>query len=357
MMESESRLPGLERLAGACLCVLLALVAAPHDASADLKVHFIDVGQGDAILLDAPDGTVLVDAGEPNGLAAGFLAERDIDHLDLVVATHAHFDHIGGFLEILPEVGAEQVWYNGQSHTTQAFEDFTDILLELDAAYHEPARGETETFGRLRIEVLHPTGSAAEYDGHLHDKSIVLRAVYGDVAIMLTGDAEAPVERDLVQAGLDLQSDVLKLGHHGSRTSTTPEFVSAVAPALAVYQAGVDNRYGHPHEEPLQVLADAAVDVIGTDTHGMVKVITDGQDFEIAVDEVVATVNADPGCVDLNTASTAELMDIIHIHEVRSEAIVELRPWSELRQLTRISGIGLARLSDIKEQGIACVDP
>ena len=349
-----NRFPGQPRAPGFVL--LAALIATPHTLLAELKVHFIDVGQGDAILLEAPAGNVLVDAGEPNGSARTFLEDRDIDRLDLAVATHAHFDHIGGFLEILPEVVTEHVWYNGQVHTTQAFEAFADILIELDATYHEPARGEAAEFGDLRVEVLHPTGSAADYDGHLHDESIVLRAVYREVAVLLTGDAEVLVEEELIGAGMDLRADVLKLGHHGSRTSTSADFVEAVGPALAIYQAGADNRYGHPHEEPLRVLDAAGVEVFGTGAHGTVTLIIDGESIKVALEREGAEGVAH-SCIDLNTAEPAALKDIVHIDEVRAAKIVQNRSWGHVRELTRVRGIGNARLSDIKEQGLACVGP
>lgn len=343
----------LRSLASAAL--LLVLLARP--AWAELRVHFIDVGQGDAILLQAPTGTVLVDAGWNDGKALSYLQDQEISRLDMIVATHAHADHIGGFMEILPAIEVNTIWYNGQTHTTVTFERFIDAVLESGARYHEPVRGETVELGRLVIEVLHPTESAADYDGHLHDHNIVLRARYGDVAFMLTGDAEAPVEAELIEAGLDLSARVLKIGHHGSHSSTSPKFVAEVAPEIAVYQAGEDNRYGHPHRETLETLAKAGVMVYGADTHGTVIVTTDVQGLTVTTDRVSGIAEPEVACVDLNTASIDELQEIFHIGPERAESVVSERPWSSVRALTRIHGIGSGRLADIKAQGRACVVP
>jgi competence protein ComEC len=342
----------LRSLAAALLLVLLA-----RPAWAELQVHFIDVGQGDAILLRAPAATVLIDAGWDDGRALSYLRDQKISRLDIIIATHAHADHVGGFTEVLPALEVDAVWYNGQTHTTATFERFIDAVLESGARYHEPVRGETLELGRLVIEVLHPAESAADYEGHLHDYNIVLRARYGDVAFMLTGDAEAPVEAELIETGVDLSALVLKVGHHGSHGSTSPDFVAAVGPEIAVYQAGEDNRYGHPHRESLETLAKAEVTVYGTDTHGAVIVTTDGQGLTVTTDRVPDLPELEVACVDLNTASSDELQQIIHIGPERAEEIAMGRPWSSVRALTRIHGIGQGRLSDIKEQGQACGDP
>jgi competence protein ComEC len=296
---------------------------------------------------------VLVDAGWDDGKALSYLQDQEISRLDMIVATHAHADHIGGFTEVLPEIEVATVWYNGQTHTTVTFERFIDAVLESGARYHEPIRGEVVELGRLVIEVLHPTESAADYDGHLHDYNIVLRARYGDVAFMLTGDAEAPIEAVLIEAGLDLSAQVLKIGHHGSHSSTSSDFVAAVGPVIAVYQAGEDNRYGHPHRETLGTLEKAGVMVYGTATHGTVIGTTDGKGLTVTTEQPEPEV----ACVDLNTASSGDLQEIIHIGPDRAESVVSGRPWSSVRALNRIHGIGHGLLGDIKAQGLACVVP
>ena len=138
------------------------------------------------------------------------------------------------------------------------------------------------TFGELRITVLHPEFSAADYAGPLHDHMVVLRAAFGDFSVLLTGDAEIPVEEHIMAAGLPIDSTVLQLGHHGSSTATGARFLAAVAPAVAVYQAEVDNSYGHPHREVVQRVHERThTTLFGTAVHGTVIVISDGREFRV----------------------------------------------------------------------------
>ncbi len=246
----------------------------------NLRVHFIDVGQGDAILLQTEDHAVLVDAGEYHE-AADYLGEHGVDVLDLAVATHGHADHVGGFPTVFETVQVRELWYNGQEHPTLTFERFLDAVLASEAAYREPARGDRAEFGNLVVEVLHPEGTAAEYDGDLHDKNIVLRATYHEFSVMLTGDAEADLELELLELeDVVLESVVLKLGHHGSNTSSSREFLAAVGPAIVVYQAGKDNPYGHPHAEVITRIEETTqAEIYGTDVHGTVVIETNGIEY------------------------------------------------------------------------------
>lgn len=349
------------------LFLLWLLCLSASVAYADtLRVHFIDVGQGDAILLETSDVRILVDAGQRNN-AWQYLAESGFETLELIIATHAHADHIGGFVPILDDLMVAEVWYNGQTHTTRTFERFIDAVLESDAAYHEPTRGETRAYGKLILEVLHPTSSAAEYEGHLHDKNIVVRAVFGEFSVLLTGDAESDVEQELIEEELELTSTVLKMGHHGSRTSSTLPFVEVISPEVAVYQAGEGNRYGHPHDEALASVLAVNAAIYGNDVHGTIIIETDGESYSLllehdepAIGEAqIDTEALEPGCVDLNSANKQALSQIVHISEVRAARIIEQRerrPFERVRDLERITGLGPSRIEDIEAQGLACVE-
>lgn len=263
----------------ALVCALV--FAAGGTLYAELRVHFIDVGQGAAVLLETDDHAVLVDAGEGED-AAEYIERLGIAEIQLAVATHAHADHIGGFPAVFEQTDVRKLWYNGQEHTTITFERFLDAVLASDAEYKEPGRGHTRRFGELRLRVLHPEGSAAEYEGDLHDQNIVLRAEYREFAVTLTGDAETGVEYELLDAGEQLEATALKMGHHGSRTSSSASFVEAVAPEIVVYQAGAGNPYGHPHEEALErVRAAGDPEIYGTDVHGTIIIRTDGHEYEV----------------------------------------------------------------------------
>ncbi len=274
---------------------LLAAIIAPLPAES-LRVHFIDVGQGEAVLLQTENAAVLVDAGR-NATVADYLEQRGVSRIDLAVATHAHADHVGGFPAVFGRLPVERVWYNGQTHTTRTFERFLDAILESEAQYREPMRGEKLQLDGMTITVLHPAGSAADYGGHLHDMSIVIRVEYGAFSLILTGDAEIHAETAILQwvrAGTGaragtlpgdpegLRSTVLQLGHHGSYTSSGTAFLRAVLPQIAVYQAGQGNRYGHPHDAVIRRLETiTAAQVLGTDRHGTIVIETDGTVFSV----------------------------------------------------------------------------
>ncbi len=269
---------GARRLVFAIVLILLGGTLFAEN----LRVQFIDVGQGDAILLQTDDHAVLVDAGQYQD-AADYLGEHGVDLLDLAIATHGHADHVGGFPAVFETVQVRELWYNGQEHPTLTFERFLDAVLASEAEYREPARGDRAEFGNLAIEVLHPEGSAADYDGHLHDKNIVVRATYHEFSVMLTGDAEAELELELIELeDMVLESVVLKLGHHGSSTSSSREFLAAVSPAVVVYQAGEDNPYGHPHAEVITRIEETTqAEIYGTDVHGTVVIETDGIEYSV----------------------------------------------------------------------------
>ena len=338
--------------------LLVGLLFAPSVALAELRVHIMDVGQGEAVMLKTDEHVVVVDGGRSRDEVADYLRQRGISRVDIMIATHPHADHINGLTGVLARKTVGAIWYNGQYHDTQTFRRFRDAISAAEATYYEPDRDSGARLGDLQLEVLHPQRTAAGYDGPVHDHNIVLRARYGEFAMILTGDIEHAGELDIVRSGQDVRANVLQLGHHGSRTSTHRDFVAAVAPSTAFYQAGVDNRYGHPHPEPLAVLNAANVQVYGTDSHGHI-VLTARRDgaYQVATERegTIALPDAAAACVDLNHASTSELTRITHIGPARARAIINGRPWASVGALQRISGLGPARLRDIREQGLACV--
>lgn len=333
------------------------------DLPKGLEIHFIDVGQGDATLFLGPDFTVLVDAGRHDrDDVVPYLRSVGVERIDLLVGTHPHSDHIGQLPRVLQTFPVVDVWLSGDVHTTRTFEATLDAILASGAGYHEPRAGEVYTLGSLRIEVVHPE----RVTGDLNNGSIAMRMVYGDVAIMLTGDAEIPAEMEMIARGHPLKADILHVGHHGSRTATSREFLAAVSPTVAVYSAGRDNSYGHPHAEVIERLHREGVRVYGTDLHGTVRVTTDGARFEIVVerspqgatflDPAAWQGGCAPGQIDINRAPLTELVKIVHIGQARAEELIQKRPYASLDELLRINGIGQGRLGDIKKQGLACVE-
>lgn len=260
-----------------------------------LRVTFIDVGQGDATLIDLPDGrSMLIDAG---GNPAGgpdpgerallpLLVARRRARIDLAVLTHPHPDHYGGLRALLPQVPVAEVWDSGQADA-EADVDGTAAeaagLLRALRARGTKVRGPEHLCGRpryagaARIEVLWP---CPRHDPGLdpNDNSLVLRVSLGARSVLLAGDAEAHAEQALLARGASLRADVLKVGHHGSRTSTTPAFLAAVAPKVAVVSAGASNRFGHPHPEVIERLRRSQATPIVLSEDGGTVVTTDGRD-------------------------------------------------------------------------------
>lgn len=170
------------------------------------------------------------------------------------------------------------VWTSGASHTTSYCERFLDTIIEQQIPYFAVAQDDSTLLGDLSLDVLHGERSA----GNLNDTSLVLRLQYGQVSFLFTGDAEAPAEQQMLRTVPDrLAATVFKVGHHGSYTSSSPAFLAAVRPQIAVYSAGRHNGYGHPHHEPLANLAAVGATVYGTDIHGTVIVETDGVDVQV----------------------------------------------------------------------------
>lgn len=358
------RAPRITLLSLAVILGLLVSAGWPAAAGAlgVLEIHFIDVGQGDATLFLGPDFTMLVDAGRHDRSdVVPYLQKVGVQRIDLLVGTHPHADHIGQMDKVLEAFDVVDVWLSGDVHTSRTFERLIDAILAEGAGYHEPRAGERFTLGSARIEIVHP----AEVTGDFNNGSIGMRVLYGDVIVLLTGDAETEAEREMIARGHELAADILHVGHHGSRTSTSRELLEAVRPKVAIYSAGSGNEYGHPHAEVIERLSRHGVVIYGTDIHGTIKVTTDGVSFEITterapqgptiIDRVAAGAGCAPGQVDVNTASLEQLVAIVHIGDARAAELIAKRPYASLDDLLKIQGIGQGRLGDIKKQGLACV--
>jgi competence protein ComEC len=252
-----------------------------------VRVDFVDIGQGAAVLVRSSQGEVaLIDGGELGSGLVEFLRDEQVERIDLLIATHPHSDHIGGLVDVLEAIPVERVVTNGQMHTTQVYERFLDAISLSEAEYIEAARGTTLPFGGLTFEVLNPPSTGGvDYGGDLNENSLVLRLDVGQVAFLFTGDTEAGAEANMIQANQPLRAEVLHIAHHGSQSSTTNEFIAAVRPTVAVYQAGAGNTYGHPHARVIRSLQAAQVQVYGTSTYGTISIITDGISYQIITDQ------------------------------------------------------------------------
>lgn len=260
----------------------------PQISSNDnLTLVFIDVGQGDSILIILPNkNTLLIDGGEQESSdeVLEVLQQYNLNHIDVVIATHPHADHIGGLIDVINTIDVGQILDSGQVHTTQTFEDLLDAIDNALIPLTSVREGGTINLDpTVKIEILNPPESlvdGADNEEEFNDNSVVLKLTYGEFTALLTGDMEQTNEARLVSENASiLDVDLLKAGHHGSRTSSSSTFLDAVSPQVVIISLGDGNTYGHPHEEALQRIAAAGTThILRTDIDGTITVTTTGND-------------------------------------------------------------------------------
>jgi competence protein ComEC len=280
------------------ISTLIALLSVELQArwrdTGTLRVSILDVGQGDSALVDLPDGTtMLIDGGGFMGspvdpgerVLLPLLRARRLGRIDVVVLSHPHPDHFGGLSAVVNTVQVGEFWDTGQGRKEGAGPVYAELIASLERRA-VPIRGPEQlcgahTLGGARLDVVGPCPSLVS-GRNANDNSWVFRISHGERAVLFTGDAEKEQEHELLdRSAALLRADLLKVGHHGSRTSTTPEFLAAVSPSLATLSCGVRNRYGHPHQVTLDTLQQGRVGELRLDLVGGVEWWTDGRDVEV----------------------------------------------------------------------------
>ena len=264
-----------------------------------LTVTWLDVGQGDAAVIQCGGQSMLIDGGKPekSSYIYAWLQQHGLSYLDVIVATHVDADHIGGLSGALNYASVGTAYCLETTGTTETFQSFVKYLAQRGKQITVPTAGETFALGGAQIQILGPLHRAEDSN----DNSIVLKVSFGATSFLFTGDAERAEEQDLLNSGVNLQSTVLKVGHHGSDTSTSYPFLRAVAPQYAVISVGAGNSYGHPTEAVLSRLRDAGVTTFRTDMQGEITAVSDGQtiNFSTAKNAVaIASANAGGGNAD-----------------------------------------------------------
>ncbi|XOB40404.1 MAG: ComEC/Rec2 family competence protein [Candidatus Nealsonbacteria bacterium] len=250
-----------------------------------LEVNFFDIGQGDAIFIETPKRyQILIDGGPDSSILEKLGKEMPFwdRTIDLVVLTHPEHDHISGLIEVLKRYKVDFILWTGILRNTGEYEEWKRLIEEEIVQVKIAKTDQKIFFPETFLDVLYPFEDLEGKDfKNTNNTSIVIRLVFNNHSFIFTGDLYKSVERKLVDRGLYLDSNVLKVGHHGSKTSSCEEFLEKVKPEIAVISAGKENPYNHPHPEVLEVLDKYDITVLRTDIDGDIKIISDGENMEI----------------------------------------------------------------------------
>lgn len=259
------------------------------ETAEEAVIHVFDVGQGSATLLQADETNILIDTGRFDDSEQRILRYLDQEigvggTIDLLIFTHNDADHIGHGELVLEYYDVEEVWMNGMDHTTATYGRVLDAMLESDVEYAEPKAGEEVEIGPFWIEVFHPLVDEVQYNQN--EESLVTRLTVNGVSLMNSGDVSYDVEDRIIEDFDQVMSEIMIVGHHGSRYSTGRNWIDAVNPEVAIYQAAEENMYNHPHEEVSIRLNDADVPLYGTAEHGTITIVINEEgDFTIRTEQ------------------------------------------------------------------------
>ncbi len=250
-----------------------------------LEVNFFDVGQGDAILIKTPDHQRILIDGGPSNAVLNKLGENlpfFEKEIDLVILTHPHADHLDGLIEVLKRYKVKKILTTGVVHTTPDYLVWLEEIKNQNIPVEIAIAGKMFDFGGgAEMEIFYPpedlTGKSAE---DLNDTSIVGKLIFGETSFLFTGDAEKEAEEKMIASGFDLKSDVLKIGHHGSRNATSENFLETVNPKFAVISVGENNSFGHPNPTIINRLERVGVEIFRTDEEGDIKITSDGEEID-----------------------------------------------------------------------------
>jgi competence protein ComEC len=266
-----------------------------REVSGEIEFHFIDVGQADATLIIQEDISILVDAGHWQRTdVIEYLNELNVSKIDLLIGTHPHADHIGQMDKILADFEVVEVWMSGYKQDSSLYKRVYEEIEKSGVGYKEPRAGEDYFLGNIEINVLNPVRLTRD----IHESCLAMKVSFGDLSVMLTGDVEAKTELEMIKRNQklplgfferffskdknDLGVVVYQLGHHGSKTSSTREFLEAMSPGMGIYSAGKGNSYGHPDEEVIERFDEMGIPLYGTDEYGTIVVIGNEKgEFEV----------------------------------------------------------------------------
>ncbi|MFA5576579.1 MAG: ComEC/Rec2 family competence protein [Tissierellaceae bacterium] len=279
-MKRNKKLYTIVVIAFVLLSMVYQHITEPDTSSGGfLEVHFLDVGQADSIFIKKGSEAMLIDAGnnKDGKFVVDYIRKQGIENLKYVIGTHPHADHIGGLDDVIDNFQVEKVIMPNKMANTRTFEEVLDSIADKGLKITRPRVGDKYDLNGAQFTILAPNG---ENYSSTNDYSIVVKLVNGSNSFIFTGDAEALSEREMLENNRwALKADVLKVGHHGSVTSTIPEFLEAVNPRLAVISSGEGNTYGHPHKEIIELLEENKIEILRTDILGTIVIMADGENI------------------------------------------------------------------------------
>jgi competence protein ComEC len=247
----------------------------------ELKVHFIDIGQGDSELIEYDGKYMLIDAGDVDkgDEVIDYLKSQNVDKLSYVIATHPHADHIGGMADVINSYDADCFITTSKTATTKCYEKMLKALAAKNISITTPVFGEKYKLGDAEFEIITPS-DGTDFGNEANNYSVGIKLTYGNTSFVMCGDAEKEAEQMIVDSGANIKADVLKCGHHGSSTSTSEKFLDKVNPTYAVISCGKDNKYGHPHTETIEKLENRGISYFRTDEKGTIVAVSDGNKID-----------------------------------------------------------------------------
>ncbi len=274
------------------LCLLITTVTCGCDVSdntqvsySGLTVSFIDIGQGDSILLQCKDESMLIDAGENDkgDTVVNYLESHNATNLKYAVGTHPHSDHIGGMDTVLKNIQTDTLICPKVTYNSKTWKDVETEAKSQNTKIEYANAGESYTLGDATFTIISPKKN--HIYSNCNNYSVVIKADYGENSFLFTGDAEKLVEDEILESNYNIKADVLKVGHHGSSTSSSEKFLNKVSPKYAVISCGVNNEYGHPHKETLEKLKERNIKTYRTDLEGTVVAQSDGKEIRFSTEK------------------------------------------------------------------------
>lgn len=344
--------------------LLLITTLSLSSTAENLKLHFIDVGQGDSIFIEIPGNKkILVDGGDrADRIAAeiiNYLKDQGVKKLDYIISTHPHADHIGGLEDIIDCFEVGTVLDSGKIHTSKTYENYLIKIDQKNINFDTPRQGDELEIGNSKITFLHPDQQIDNYD--LNNSSLVFVLNFGNQNFLFTGDIEKKVELELLEENPDLKVNLIKVPHHGSRSSSFSGWLENLSPEIAVIQVGADNHYGHPAAEVIELYQAQAAEIYRNDLNGNIVVTADGNNYAVKVDKTAEKIENGPSknaeakkassavqnnqelLININTAGSKVLDQLWGIGPATANKIINYRQnngtFKKIEEIKEVDGI------------------